>query len=158
MKLPRLPRRALALAVLAAFVWGQPASGEGFAPLTLTPAEIRLEADASRPGGMAIAILAGDMAKPGLYAARIRMPAGLRVEPHFHPENRVVVVLSGTLHIGFGERFEPERLRAMPAGSFFVEPAGVPHFARVGEEDAIVQVSGVGPSGTTYLHPGAPGH
>ncbi len=158
MKLPRLPRRALALAALAAFVWGQPAGGEGFVPLTLTPAEIHPQADTSRPGGMAIATLAGDMAKPGLYAARIRMPAGLRVEPHFHPENRVVAVLSGTLHIGFGERFEPERLRAMPAGSFFIEPAGVPHFARVGEEDAILQVSGVGPSGTTYLHPGAAGH
>lgn len=151
------PRRVLALAAVSFLAWGQATWAEGLAPLTLSPAQIRLEADPSRPGGMSLATLAGDMARPGLYAARIRMPAGLRVEPHFHPEDRVVVVLSGTLHIGFGERFDADRLRAMPAGSFFVEPAGIAHFARVGDEDAIVQVSGIGPSGTTYLQPGG-GH
>jgi hypothetical protein len=75
-----------------------------------------------------------------------------------HPEDRLVVVLSGTLHVGFGERFEPDRMRAMPAGSFFVEPARTPHFAWVRGEDAIVQVSGIGPSGTVYLDGGGTGH
>ncbi len=158
MKFPPLPRLVLALALASACSLNLPARSDGFAPIRLTPEEIRLDADASRPGGMSLATLAGDMAKPGLYAVRIRMPGQLKVQPHTHPEDRLVVVLSGTLHVGFGERFEPDRMRAMPAGSFFVEPARTPHFAWVRGEDAVVQVSGVGPSGTVYLDGGGTGH
>jgi len=157
-KSPHAPRQVLALAAVSMFLLDLPAWGEGFAPIRLTADEINLVADPSRPGGMSLATLAGDMAKPGLYAVRIRMPSQLQVRPHVHPEDRMVVVLAGTLHVGFGERFEPERMRAMTPGSFFVEPARAPHFAWVRGEDVIVQVSGIGPSGTVYLDPGAAGH
>lgn len=158
MKSPRIPRLALFLAAVSAFSLNLSARSEGFVPVRLTPDEIQLTADASRPGSMSLSTLAGDMAKPGLYAVRIRMPSQLQVQPHVHPEDRMVVVLTGTLHVGFGERFDPERMRAMTPGSFFVEPARTPHFAWVRGEDVIVQVSGIGPSGTVYLNPGAPGH
>lgn len=156
MKFPHARRLLPALAMALGLALCPPARGDGYGPIRLVPEEIRLDADPSRPGGMSLATLAGDMARPGLYAVRIRMPSQLRVLPHVHPEDRMVVVLSGTLHVGFGERFEPERMRAMPPGSFFVEPARTPHFAWVRGEDVIVQVSGVGPSGTVYLESAAP--
>ncbi|HNI07074.1 MAG TPA: cupin domain-containing protein [Thiobacillaceae bacterium] len=157
MRFPAFPRLALGLAVCLVFTASPPVWSDGFAPVTLAPDEIRLDPDASRPGAMSLATLAGDMGKAGLYAVRIRMPSQLRVQPHVHPDDRMVVVLAGTLSIGFGERFEPEKMRALPAGSFFIEPAGKPHFAWVRGEDVIVQVSGIGPSGTVYLQPAA-GH
>lgn len=133
------------------------ALGEGLPLLRLAPEEIQLATDASRPGSMAMATLAGDMGKAGLYAARVRIPDQLRVLPHTHPDDRLVVVLSGTLHVGFGERFDPGLMKAMPAGSFFTEPAGQPHFAWARAGDVILQVSGTGPSGTTYVHPAKAG-
>lgn len=158
MKSPRIPRLALALAAVSVFSLNPPARSEGFVPVRLTPDEIQLTADASRPGSMSLATLAGDMAKPGLYAVRIRMPSQIKVQPHIHPEDRLVVVMSGTLHFGFGERFDPAQMRAMTPGSFFVEPARTPHFAWVQGEDVVLQVSGIGPSGTVYLNTSETGH
>lgn len=158
MKSVRFSRLASGLLLAGVVALAAPARGEGIAPVRLAPEEIRLSADTSRPGSMDMATLAGDMGKPGLYAARIRIPGQLRIPPHVHPEDRLVVVLSGTLHIGFGERFDPALMKALPPGSFFVEPAGKPHFAWVQGDDVIVQVSGIGPSGTVYLGTGEAGH
>ena len=122
-------------------------------PVLLPPGEIRFAEDASRPGSMAVASLYGDMGQPGLYAARVLIPAGLKVLPHSHPDDRMVVVISGTLLVGFGEGFDESRMKAMPVGSFFTEPAGRAHFAWSRDGDVVVQVSGVGPSATAYLTP-----
>ncbi len=147
----------LALGLAAAFTLNLPAVSGNFTPLTYTPDEIHLAADPARPGGMSLASLAGGLDQPGLYAVRIRLPSQIRVQPHVHPDDRMVVVMAGTVLIGFGDRFDPAQMRPMPPGSFFVEPANTPHFAWVPGPDAIVQVSGIGPSATTYLNPG-PAH
>lgn len=158
MKSLRFPRLASPLAMVLALSLALPALGEGMTAVRLAPEEIKLTADASRPGSMDMATLAGDMGKPGLYAARIRIPGQLRIPPHVHPDDRVVIVLSGTLHFGFGEQFDPALMKALPAGSFFVEPAGTPHYAWAQTSDVILQVSGIGPSGTVYLRPTETGH
>ncbi len=147
--------RTVMLPLLTALLLSSAVSvrGEGLAPLRLGPEEIRLTVDASRPGAMGMATLAGDMGKAGLYAARVLIPAGLKVQPHVHPEDRMVVVLSGTLHVGFGHRFEPASMKPLPPGSFFTEPAGQPHYAWAQSGDVLLQVSGIGPSGTVYVQP-----
>ena len=158
MKSARFARLASPLAMALALSISLPALGEDFTPVRLTAEEIQLNSDTSRPGSMGMAVLAGDMSKSGLYSARIRIPAQLRIPPHAHPEDRVVVVLSGTLHFGFGDRFDAAAMKAMTPGSFFIEPAGKPHFAWTQNDDAILQVSGIGPSGTVYLNPADAGH
>lgn len=135
------------------FILAFPAWGTGGEPIRLAPQEIQFAADASRPGHMAVASLYGDMGQAGLYAARVLIPAGLRVLPHAHPDDRMVVVVSGTLLVGFGDRFDQVDMKAMPPGSFFTEPAGRVHFAWARDGDVVVQVSGVGPSGTVYIQP-----
>ena len=52
---------------------------------------------------------------------------------------------------GYGDRFEASKLKSLPAGSFYTEPAGVPHFTRTRGE-TILQVSGIGPSGRHFVH------
>ena len=42
------------------------------------------------------------------------------------------------------------RLRALLPGSFNTEPANDNHFAETGD-DVLVQISGLGPTGTTYV-------
>jgi len=88
----------------------------------------------------------GDPTKPGPYAFRVRAQAGHRLAPHTHPDERTVTVLSGTYWSGVGEIFADDKLQAFPAASFYVIPAGVPHFSAVLEGEVEFQEAGVGPS------------
>lgn len=59
------------------------------------------------PDQLQSAVVFGDPTKPGLYVQRFRFPPGLKVPPHWHPEEmRTVVVLSGTLYYAFGENWD----------------------------------------------------
>ena len=60
-------------------------------------------------------------------------------------------MLSGTFHMGAGDRFEESRSKRLPVGSFVVMPVGVPHFAWASEE-TVIQLHSVGPWGITYLN------
>jgi len=104
------------------------------------------------PGGESAAIY-GNPAKPGIFIVRFKQPADYKVAPHRHPEERIYTVMSGTFYIGFGDRFEPERLRAYPAGSAFVVPANASHFHWMRSGESVVQITGVGPSGIDYVDP-----
>jgi len=66
---------------------------------------------------------------------------------------RTVTVLSGTYWSGVGETFADEKLQAFPAGSFYVIPAGVPHFSAVLEGEVEFQEAGVGPSAHNLVTP-----
>jgi hypothetical protein len=94
-----------------------------------------------------------DPAKPGPYAFRVRAQAGHRLAPHTHPDERTVTVLSGTYWSGVGETFAEDSLRAFPAGSFYVIPAGLPHFSAVLEGEVEFQEAGVGPSAHDPMKP-----
>ena len=95
--------------------------------------------------------LVGDPALPGRYTIRLKFPKGFRIAPHTHPDSREVTVLSGTFANGYGDKFDPTKLRKLKPGSFYTEPSDVPHFIEV-EEDVVLQVSGTGPSGRHFIH------
>ena len=42
-----------------------------------------------------LAVLVGDPTKPGPYVIRVKLPAGTKMMPHEHPEDRIYTVLSG---------------------------------------------------------------
>ena len=96
-------------------------------------------------------MLYGDPRKAAPYITRVKLPADYRIEPHTHPEERVYTVISGTFYIGFGEKFDPTVLKAFPAGSAFVVPANASHFHWMRSGEAVVQISGLGPSGIEYM-------
>src|SRR5882724_6096141 len=63
-----------------------------------------------------------------------------------HPSrHREVTILSGTWYTAYGTQFDETALKALPAGSFYTEPANVANFVEV-REPVIIQVSGMGPS------------
>ena len=97
-----------------------------------------------------LAILAGDPQKAGVYVVGMRFPAGFRNPPHFHPDERIVTILSGTLLVGYGDRFDESTMKALPAGSMFTEPAKQPHFVWARDGEVVIQVVGHGPSATTW--------
>jgi len=48
---------------------------------------------------------------------RLKFPAGYKVAPHVHPNDEDVTVISGTFHIGFGDKFDESRGQAIKCGS-----------------------------------------
>jgi hypothetical protein len=111
----------------------------------LLPSDIAWEQRRSSPDVFYAGIY-GDPAKPGPYAFRVRAQAGHSLPPHTHPDERTVTVLKGTYWSGVGETFDEEKLEIYPAGSFYVIPAGLPHFSAVLEGEVEFQEAGVGPS------------
>lgn len=95
--------------------------------------------------------LYGDPKNEGLYVTRTLIPKGTQTIPHFHPDSRTVTVLSGVCYYGRGEEFDEHRVQPMPPGSFFTEPAGVPHFIWAKDEDVVVQTTAIGPSSTQMV-------
>ena len=67
--------------------------------------------------GVEVATLFGDPSKPGIYVLRIKWPPGIMSKPHKHPEDRHVVVLSGTWYTGTGDAFEPEKAIPLKTGA-----------------------------------------
>ena len=115
--------------------------------VAVTPAEMKWASQGGLAApGMEQLNLLGDPAKPGPYTLRLKFPKGFKIAPHTHPDSREVTILSGTFATGYGEKFDAANLKVLPAGSFYTEPANVPHYIEI-EEDTILQVSGMGPSG-----------
>jgi quercetin dioxygenase-like cupin family protein len=117
----------------------------------VTPEELRWAP--GRVPGHEIAPLVGASNKPGPYVERVRFPARSVSQAHSHPEDRSYTVISGTWHVGYGDSYDSTRLKALPPGSYYTEPANVSHFSLTGDEPVVVQISGIGPSATRFVDP-----
>ena len=142
------------LAVLAAgLMLAAAAAAQDAAPnvVVLTPAEMKWTSQGvyAQPG-MEQSNLIGDPAKSGPYTIRLRFPKGYRIEAHSHPDSREVTIISGVFATGYGEAFDAGKLKILPAGSFYTEPANLPHFIEI-KEETVLQVSGIGPSGRRFI-------
>lgn len=102
--------------------------------------------------GASFAVIAGDPGQPGLYVVRLKMPAGYKIAPHWHPTDEHVTVISGTLKLGMGDKIDEAAAKALPAGSYALLPAKMHHYA-IASAGAIVQVHGMGPFALTYVNP-----
>jgi quercetin dioxygenase-like cupin family protein len=72
---------------------------------------------------------------------------------HFHPNSRIVTVLSGTMYFGYGKKFDEKKMKALPVGSIWTEPANQPHFTWAKDGEVLIQIIGSGPSGVTPARP-----
>jgi quercetin dioxygenase-like cupin family protein len=104
------------------------------------------------PAGGKMAVLDGDPNKKGSFTVRLQAPDGYKIAPHTHPTAERLTVISGTFHLGMGEKFDEAAGREMGPGSFAVLPAGMKHFAwSTGE--LVVQIDSEGPFEIKYVNP-----
>jgi hypothetical protein len=103
------------------------------------------------PPSVRLAVLVGDIAQAGPYVIRVKVPGGVKLMPHVHPEDRIYTVISGIFYIGRGERFDAEKLEAFAPSSVVVLPGNTPHFHWAKSGEYISQVSGTGPLGIGYV-------
>jgi quercetin dioxygenase-like cupin family protein len=101
--------------------------------------------------GASNAVISGDPSKPGTYVVRNRFAPGTFSPPHFHPETRYITVLKGTWWVGSGPVFDKDKTTPLPAGSFVVHHPNQIHWDGAKDEEAVVQIMGVGPSATVRV-------
>jgi quercetin dioxygenase-like cupin family protein len=88
---------------------------------------------------------------------RVKFPPGAHSNPHFHSQDRHATVIKGVWWNGVGEELDFNKAVAMQTGSYVLHPAGAVHWDGAGDEEAIVQIIGIGPVETVPLGPaGAP--
>ena len=117
------------------------------------PEDIKWQPFASFPPAARLAILIGDPTKPGPYTIRVRLPAGTKMMPHKHPEDRIYTVMSGVFYIGLGETFDESKLTAFGVGSVLVLPGDQSHFHWAKSGEYVTQVTAIGPLGLSYINP-----
>ena len=93
------------------------------------------------------------VSESGLYTLLLRVGPNTRIEAHAHPDDRVATVISGTWYFGYGAKFDEKALKTLPPGSFYTEPPHMNHFAMTRGDGVTIQITGTGPSGTTYVDP-----
>jgi quercetin dioxygenase-like cupin family protein len=147
-RFPAGPASCIVALLLLAAVLLPFAQGESLVPARLTPEELKW---VTQPNGNQQAVMAGNQRETGLYMYRTKFPANYRNQPHFHPDQRIVTVMSGTLYVGYGEKVDEGRMKALPAGSIFTEPPRQPHYVWAKDGEVVIQVTGYGPSGTTVI-------
>lgn len=107
---------------------------------------------ASLEPGSEMAVLYGKPSEEGLFAIRLKLPAGYAIAPHSHPKPEVVTVISGTFLLGTGETADKEAAQALPAGSFFAFDPGMTHYVFT-DEETVVQLNSSGPWDIVYVNP-----
>ncbi len=100
-----------------------------------------------RPGSASqTAILFGDPSKPGLYVQLLKRGPNDWSQPHSHPTDRFITVLSGTMLIGTGAKFDPKNTVPLGPGSFVKDIANQMHYDGTGPEGMTIEIVGMGPS------------
>lgn len=103
--------------------------------------------------GAQLAVLEGDpTASSGDFTIRLKLPAGYKIAPHWHPTRENVTVISGTFKVGMGDKFDESKMNAFPAGSFAYLDPDMHHYALASGGEVIVQVHGMSPVQFNYVN------
>jgi quercetin dioxygenase-like cupin family protein len=103
------------------------------------------------PAAARLAVVVGTPTEPGPYLIRVKVPEGVKLMPHRHPEDRIYTVISGVFYIGLGDEFDPDKLEAYPPGAVIVLPGDTSHFHWAKSGEYVTQVTAIGPLGLEYL-------
>jgi quercetin dioxygenase-like cupin family protein len=104
------------------------------------------------PPGAQMAVVHGDPRGKEMYAVRAKLPANYKIPAHSHPGDEHVVVLSGSVYMGKGDKLDPDGGKQLKVGGFALMPAKMNHYAYT-KEEATLLVYGIGPMDITYVNP-----
>jgi quercetin dioxygenase-like cupin family protein len=118
---------------------------------TILPEDIDWKPFPGFPPEARLAVLVGDPTRAGPYLIRVRVPSGVKLMPHRHPEDRVYTVMSGVFYIGLGDQFDGEKVNDYPPGSVIILPGDTAHFHWAKSGEYVTQVTAMGPLGLEYM-------
>ena len=107
------------------------------------------------PPGAQIAVLAGNPMGTGAYTIRIKMPANYAIPAHSHPTDENVVVVSGALTFGMGDKLAAgaSTNKTLSPGGYALMPANMNHFAFTTTAETTIVLYGQGPVEFKYVNP-----
>jgi quercetin dioxygenase-like cupin family protein len=117
----------------------------------ILPEEIEWKPFPAFPPSARLAIVVGQPLREGPYTIRVKVPGGVKLMAHSHPEDRIYTVISGIFYIGLGDKFDAEKLQAYPPGSVIILPGNTSHFHWAKSGEYITQVTAIGPLGLEYI-------
>lgn len=120
--------------------------------ILITPDQLKWSDMPTLHEGAKVALIEGDLYKPGPFTFHLKLPAGFVIPPHQHPWTEHSTVISGTLNMGFGENVNRSNTKPLPAGSVIIIQPNVNHYSWASEE-TIVQVHGIGPLIIEFVNP-----
>jgi hypothetical protein len=106
-----------------------------------------------------MAMLYGDLNKPGPYLVVMRWNPGWFSAPHTYATDRICVVVSGTWWVNSGVDFTPQDAVPVGAGGYVKRTARTPHYDGVpnGQHDpAVIAIFGLGPVDIRLVDPTKP--
>lgn len=106
----------------------------------------------SLPKGAQMVALEGSPGEEGIFTMRLKLPAGYRISPHWHPAWEHITVIDGSFWMGLGEKFDEAAMHEIPAGGFGAMAPGQRHFAMT-KGATIIQLHGMGPWQIIYVDP-----
>jgi len=109
----------------------------------LTPEDLEWTISEEGPDRVTIA---GDPTKEGFYVIRVRFRAGTYSQPHYHPNDRHVTVISGVWYTGTGNEVDWDKTVPLYPGSYMLHPGGAVHWDGAMDEDVVVEIKGMGPA------------
>lgn len=120
---------------------------------TILSEDIEWKPFAAFPPQARLAVVVGNPSEPGPYTTRVKVPHGLKLMPHRHPEDRIYTVISGVFYIGLGDKFDADKLEAYPPGAVIVLPGNTSHFHWAKSGEYVSQITAIGPLGMDYVNP-----
>jgi quercetin dioxygenase-like cupin family protein len=118
---------------------------------SILPEDVDWKPFAAFPPTVRLAVLVGEPSQPGPYVVRVKVPSGVKLMPHKHPEDRIYTVMSGVFYIGLGDQFDGDKVKAYPPGCVVVLPGDTPHFHWARSGEYVTQVTAIGPLGLEYM-------
>lgn len=110
------------------------------------------DAPNSLPAGAKMGVLQGDPMKSGQFTMRLKLPAGYKIQPNYHPVQVAMTVIDGSIRYGKGDSFNEPAAQELTQGGFALIPAREHHFIS-SDNGATVQLTAMGPWAITYVNP-----
>ena len=118
----------------------------------ITASDLKWADVPSLPPGAKIAVIEGPMTEAVPFTIRLKFPANYSIPAHSHPAVERVTVLSGTFHMGTGDKLDSQKTMPLSPGDMMIMQPKTNHFAW-NKDEVVVQLNGMGPWGVTYVNP-----
>jgi quercetin dioxygenase-like cupin family protein len=107
------------------------------------------------PPGAEITVLAGNPMGHDPYTVRLKFPAHYSIPAHSHPTDEHVVVVTGALTFGMGDKLAKgaPANKTLGPGGFALMPANMNHYAYTTARETTIVLYGMGPVEFKYVNP-----
>src|SRR5215510_567975 len=104
------------------------------------------------PPGAQLSVLEGNPGEKGALTLRLKLPANYEIPAHWHSMTERLTVLSGSFHVGMGDKLDRRASQTLAPGGYVTLPAKMHHFAWT-SAPTIVQLNLEGPFDIFYINP-----